>query len=287
MPVISKDVDIYFYNNYHNGDVFYSKEFVKDIKNKTGKTHFYIHNNNPVILKDVDIKQIQAPTPSNISTVSKKDNDVYINTWIGQGGKYNKFSCSLKSNYLLFQDVYKILGIDIEPIGFYIPDVDFDKVDKVNTDKYFEKNKNKTVLICNNNVLSGQAVNFNFDAIIKHMSNVFSDTTFIFTNNTQLVGDNITTANNIIGYDKGNLLEISYLSTKIDTIIGRASGPFCFSHIKENMKDENKKFIVFSNEEDEGKWVPDSESTAKQHWFNRYDKQYVIDSIEKTIKINE
>jgi len=55
---IYKDHNIYFYNNYHNGDVFYSKEFVRDIKSKIGKEHYYIHNNNPAILKDFDIKQI-------------------------------------------------------------------------------------------------------------------------------------------------------------------------------------------------------------------------------------
>ena len=98
---IYKDFDIYFYNNYHNGDVFYSKEFVRDIKKQIGLSHHYIHRNNPSILKDFDISQIKGYIP-NTSSLSKKDNNLYINTWVGQNdAKYLKYDCSLKSNYLI------------------------------------------------------------------------------------------------------------------------------------------------------------------------------------------
>lgn len=280
------DKNIIFYNSYHNGDVFYSKEFVKDIQRKVNTNYNYSHFNNTSILKDVNISQNRVQTPPNNITVFHNNNDIYINTWIGQNANYLIHDCSLKSNYILYGDIYKSLNIDIEPIGFYVPEVDFNKVEKENIDNYFNNIKNKTVLVCNNNVHSGQAVNFNFDPIIDNISEKFKDILFIFTNGTFLKKDNITTAKDIIGFDMGNLLEISYMSTKIDTIIGRASGPYCFTHIKDNMNNENKNFIVFCNTEDVGKWVPDSESKAKQHWFNKYDRNYVIDSIDSVLKIN-
>ena len=124
--------NIFFYNNYHNGDVFYSKEFVRDIKNKlAADNYYYIHNNDFSILKDFDIQQIRTITPDNSLSLAKKGNDLYINTWVGQaGGKYLTYGCSLKSNYLIFSDIYKTLGIDIEPIGSYIPRVNYDKIEQ-------------------------------------------------------------------------------------------------------------------------------------------------------------
>ena len=274
---IYKDYDIFFYNNFHNGDVFYSKEFVRDIKNKIGKSHYYIHNNDFSILKDFDIEQIRKNTPDNQLSLSKKDNELYINTWIGQAGaKYLQFDCSLKSNYLMYCDIYKALGIEIEPIGFYIPTVNFDKVNKTIIDK-------NCILVCNNDVHSGQSSNFDFDAIISVLANKYQNLKFIMTNDTQLSRENITTVGNIIGSNDRNLLEISYLSTQADIIIGRGSGPFCFSHIQDNIKNTNKSFITFTYKEDEGKWVPDSESQADQFWFNDFDTRKIINSIESVI----
>jgi hypothetical protein len=276
------DYRIYFYNNYHNGDVFYSKEFVRDIKNKIGIDHYYIHRNNTSILKDFDIKQINGNTPNNNLTISYNNNkDLFINTWIGQNSKYLIYDCSLKSNYLLYTDIYNKLNIDIEPIGYYIPDIDFDAINKSKIDNF---NFKDSVLICNNYVFSGQATNFNFDPIVNKLSDIFKDKLFILTNNnTNLVKDNVLLAGSIIGYESNNLLDISYMSTKINTIIGRGSGPFCFSHIKQNMSDKDKKFISFTNSENEGKWVPDSESTAKQYWSNNFNIDSVINFIKNNI----
>lgn len=45
---------IYFYNNFHNGDIHYSRTFVKDIMSKLGDNDYcYLHNCDPSILKDI------------------------------------------------------------------------------------------------------------------------------------------------------------------------------------------------------------------------------------------
>lgn len=166
---IYNDYHIYFYNNFHNGDVFYAKEFVRDIKNQIGIDHKYIHHNSKSILKDFDIEQINTVTPDNSLSLSKRNDSLYINTWIGQGGgKYLKYDCSLKSNYLIYTDIFKALDLEIKPIEFYIPDVDFSKVNKIELDK----NK-KYVLVCNNNVHSGQASNINLDPVIDSISDIY------------------------------------------------------------------------------------------------------------------
>lgn len=278
---IYKDYHIYFYNNFHNGDIFYSKEFVRDIKNQIGIDHKYIHHNSKSILKDFDIEQINTVTPDNNSSLSKRNDSLYINTWIGQGGgKYLKYDCSLKSNYLIYTDIFKSLGLEIKPIDYYVPEVNFDKINK------FELDKNKKyVLVCNNNVHSGQSRNFDFNPIIDKLSDDYKDIIFIMTNNySRLNKPNIITVMDLINHDTENLLEISYLSTQTDIIIGRGSGPYCFSHIKNNMQDPNKTFIAFTFKEDEGKWVPDEASKAKQYWFDKFNNDVeIINSIKKII----
>lgn len=280
--------NVYFWNNFHNGDVFYSKEFVRDIKNQIGEKHYYIHSNPKNILKDFDIEQINKITPDNLYSVYQDNDDLYINTWLGQsGGKYLKlgFDCSLKTNYLIYSDIFKKLGLEIKPIGYYIPTVDFTKIDTSKIDSFFDNDK-KYILLCNNMVHSGQAVNFDFDPIINHISKNFSNITFIISNDTKISNKNVIKASDIIGFNN-NLVEISYISTKTEIIIGRASGPFCFSHIKENMSNSNKIFISFSFKENESKWVPDEESQAKQYWFDWYDysNEYIINSIESILKL--
>lgn len=262
--------NVYFFNNYHNGDVFYSKEFVKDIKSKIGKNHYYIHNNDFSILKDMNIEQIKKSTPKNDISVLQIENDIYINTWIGQQqSKYLSTGCNLNANYNIFCDIYEQLNIEINQIEYYIPSVDFQKVQTLNINNFINSNK-KYILICNNNVHSDQSENFNFDPIIDYLSTVYPDLMFIISNNTNLNKNNIFNFSNIGGITN-NLLEISYISTKCDVIIGRASGPYCFTHIKENIKNSNKIFIGFSYGEAESKWVSDNNCQAKQYWSNNFD----------------
>ena len=275
--------NIYFYNNFHNGDVFYSREFVRDIMNKINSKYYYIHSNDFSILKDFPIEQINITSPDNNSFITIKDNDLFINTWIGNSrAKYLLSQCSLLSNYRMYSDIYKELGLEIDNIESYIPNVNFEFVNKENIDK---SDISDSILICNNNVLSGQAHNFNFDPIIDSLSDKFKDKKFIITNNTNIIKDNVMLAENIIGYSNNNLLEISYLSRKTNIIIGRASGPFCFTHIKDNINDENKIFICFASVENNCKWIPDKYSKAKQYWSSNYSN--IIEYIEKIIINNE
>jgi uncharacterized protein YukE len=219
----------------------------------------------------MDIEQIRKPTPKNEISVLQIENDIYINTWIGQQqSKYLSSGCNLNANYNIFCDIYEQLNIEINQIEYYIPSVDFQKVQTLNIDNFINQNK-KYILICNNNVHSGQSENFNFDPFIDYLSTVYPDLMFIISNNTNLNKNNVFNFSNIGGITN-NLLEISYISTKCDVIIGRASGPYCFTHIKENIKNPNKNFIGFSYGEAESKWVSDNNCQAKQYWSNNFDE---------------
>lgn len=279
--------DVYFFNNFHNGDIFYSKEFVIDIKNKIGQNHYYIHSNDFSILKDTNIQQIRKNLSNkNEISIEKNDKELYINTWIGQQqSKYLSTAnsgCNLNTNYNMFCDIYKQLNIEINPIEYYIPSVDFEKVQTINIDNFIKSSK-KYILICNNAVWSGQSENFNFDPIIDYISTVYPDLIFIITNNTNLNKNNIFNFSNIVDISNNNLLEISYISTKCDVIIGRASGPFCFTHIKENINNSNKNFLGFSYGEAESKWVSDNNCQAKQYWSNNFNEQSIMMNIKNIL----
>ena len=274
-------MNIYFYNNYHNGDVFLSREFVRDIKRKIGEEHYYIHNNDFSILKDFDIKQIKIDTPGDNSSVTYKENDIFINTWIGQNNaKYLKYGCSMKSFYLLYSEIFEKLNINIEKINFYTPTVDFNLIDKFSIDKFVMPQK--SLLVCNNVVLSGQSPNFDFDLIIDYLSNIFNDFLFIMTNDTKLSKLNVISADSIIGNKINNLLEISYLSTKCDIIMGRPSGPYIFTLIKDNIINSNKIFIGFSY--CEGDTIVIQETKSKSYWFNNFNEEFIKTTIKSLIQ---
>lgn len=238
-----------FYNYYGNGDVHYSREFVKDIMKKIpADSYEYYHRHNPSILKDINnLKSLNG----DVNLISDA---VKINTWIGQNGaKYLKYNCSLYSNYLMFQDIYKNLDIEIEStVDYYIPTIDFSNI---NTDfiKEIERNDNFKVLISNGDVHSGQAANFDFDIIIDKLVNNSSDVIFFTTHNSKIKNDRVIPVSSFI-FSDGDLNEISYLSTFCDIIVGRASGPFCFTHIQENYFDDSLTFVSISNDEREGKY---------------------------------
>lgn len=285
---IEKKKDIVFYNNFHNGDLHYAREFMKDIYNKTkdkyGDFYYYHKNeNNKSILFDLDDIMIKAYLPNLPDSRGIYDDGrtIFINTWIGHNGMiYLVKDCSLYSNHEMFKHIYDYLNISIDNIDNYIPTIDFSKLNNIFTQNIdsIVKIKNKNILISNGNVNSGQALNFNFADIINNISSEFKNINFICTcKNFTSTNKNVLFSDDIILKGGDDLNEISYLSTYCDIIIGRASGPYCFTHIKENLNNKNKTYISFSKQENEGVW---HQASAKNIWSNNYD----INNIIKIIK---
>jgi hypothetical protein len=134
-------------------------------------------------------------------------------------------------------------------------------------------------LICDNQPLSGQGANINFNSL-NNIIRAFPGINFVSTNK------NIEKQNNVTYFDEISLNnftlnEISYLSTFCKVIIGKCSGPHSFCMVDENYKDKNKYFISFCdfNDYDFGiNSIPNIEK-CKFINFNTYN-----DIAEKTIK---
>lgn len=296
--------NIHFYNLFHNGDLHYSREFVKDIINKVKnkyKIGYYIKKLESSSLNDIDIEFKNVDKNNILSTflisncqkiIKEEQNDIFVNTWIGtNNAKYvSKHKCSLKSNYLLYKDIFAFLDIPIDSISNYIPSIDYSKFKIESIDKFFNNNKqNFYCLISNGPVHSGQANCFDLSNIINILSKKYLNIGFILTHKTNLEhSSNIFYTNDIIGLQK-DLNEISYLSLKCKIIFGRASGPYCFSHVKENMFDIDKTIIANSNFIEEGLWAMEDDFENKKHckqiWLNTASDEELMNIIQNEIDV--
>lgn len=288
-------MNIYFFNPCRNGDVHVSRTYIIDIINKLpDNNYYYIQNPNYTsgfILNDIKRLKISydigKTNPD--SSITKIGDNIFINTWYGQSRfKYfemqyslNKADdCSFYILYNIFKDVYKFLNIEIDDFENYLPEIFFDNLEKTKIDTFLENNSNfeKKVLICDNPVQSGQSLNFDFKYIIKELSSIYKNYAFISTSNNNPIADNIFSTNDIIGL-KFDLNEISYLSNYCDVIVGRSSGPYTFSLTKQNIMNENKKFVAFTNNKIVALGLKDGDYKCQLNWTNNYDYQNVLDKI--------
>lgn len=303
----------YFFNWGHNGDIHYSREFVKDICNKLNITAGYATNCSPNLIKDIkqiiDATSISINSYANITTnlrviknfivnahdeVYFEENNkiIFINTWVGSSkAKYVKEydGCWIQSNYNKFKKIYKDLNISIENHQYYVPDIDWSLYDTNNIDNFFNNsNYSKFYLFCNGPVLSWQAHNINLNPVIYNLAVNNSKAAFILTDKTVKIDlPNVFYTNDITKINGCDLNEIGYLGTKCNFIFGRASGPFCFCHTKQILKDKTKTLMVLCNNKNDGLWAPPDlftpNESAKQIWSNQYDLSALLKQIQDNL----
>ena len=240
--------NIVFYNHFHKGDIFLSRSFIKDMINKLNLNFYYLHYNGKDFFNDFkincDLNLNELKNIDNWNCNFIVDETMYLNTWYNScGGKYMT-GCNLQTFYNLFKNYYNLFQIEIDSMENYIPSVDYSYFDiKVN----YNLPKNKIILICNNIPLSGQSNTRNIDFIINELSNRFTNIIFLVTNQTNVSNNNIIETKNILKFN--NLFEISHLSKFCDIIIGRSSGPYSFSLIRENIFNDKIKYISICSDE--------------------------------------
>jgi hypothetical protein len=245
---------VIFYNHFGNGDIFESREFVKEYMEKIpADNYYYAHGKNPKILADMpllgftEVTDVMDPRHAAIMT----DDILYINTWIGRDGKYvlPGIGCVVESLYHMHNEI--LTSLKFEPLRKemidYVPDIDYSYYDVKTIDEFHDKYGNRKVLVSNGPVQSSQAKNFDFTPAIEMMAKTFPDILFILTSPTDIKGDNILFTGDIINVEDGfDLNEISYLSLHCDTHVGRNSGPHVFAQVRRNWDDHNKLTLSFT-----------------------------------------
>lgn len=244
---------ICFFTNGHNGDIIHSKSFIQEITQQLDIPCLYHHKNNFKISQDLLTTTTQI-TPNNYYEKFIETKSIFfINTWLWPYLLDKSFEdVNLETNYEIYKNICKVINsifntnIELKEIENYFPFINFDLIQKENIENYSLHNKNKKVLLCNGPCLSGQSsYNEDMSSIIEKLSIEYKNIVFIATQKFNTNCDNIHFTDDIIQIRGCDLNEIGYLSTFCNLIIGKNSGPFCFSTIKDNYNDPNKIFYAF------------------------------------------
>jgi hypothetical protein len=276
--------NILLYNQFHNGDLFYSRIFLKILGECNIK---YFHNCKLGLF--CDLPHVEEHKLEELNAYKQNNDFPIINTWIGQDNfKYLKSvntGCSFENHLFLAKHLAKQINTYADAdCSEYIPSINYTLIPRYNeisdTMKALKHTFSHIVLISNGDVQSGQSQNFDFSNIVQKLSLQHPEKLFLITKNIDKKNKNVMYTSDITNTIP-DLLQISYISRYCDIIIGRASGPFCFSHTKENLLDSKKIFISFCNDKNEGIFYQKQKS--KFAWHNNYSSENIIEIINKCI----
>ena len=286
---MKKDINVY--NHFHNGDIFYSRILINILIKYFNVT--YYHNLQGPLFKDLPEVNEIIGIPGEYDIVGTNLENHIVNTWIGQQGMIYVThqlvpGCSFNNHFKLVKDICDFYKINLtNHLNDYLPTVIYENLslyNKITKELNYLKSKYKLIiLVCDGNVNSGQSHNFSFIPMIESLANNNSDCLFLSTNQIYPNNNNVINTYPKITEELPDLLEISLISNYCDIVIGRASGPFCFTHTKNNFNNPNKTFISFTFNESEGIFY--SEGTNKNIWSNNLNYENIITTIQTEINL--
>ena len=279
--------DINIYNHFHNGDIFYARVLINGLIEKYN-VNFY-HNLNTPLLSDMDGVTEISGVPNHFDIQTSDIQNKNVNSWIGQQNM--KFvnthipGCSFENYFNLVKIILNNYNLDINTDEHhYLPVVNYEKIlnyESILTRMNEIKSKyNKLILISNGDVNSEQAKNVDLSETINALSNTNSSSLFLTTKPINHNQPNIIDTSSLTNTTP-DLLQISLISTFCNIIVGRSSGPYCFTHTKENLLNPNKTYISFSNNRNEGVWYKNSK--AKQLWSSDFNLNNIFTIINNEI----
>jgi hypothetical protein len=286
--------DIIFFNHFHNGDVFHSRGFVQFLMDYFPDTNFWYHHPwGPKLLQDMRCGYRQVlPTSDQLhkhTQLLESTDSIFINTWVGAWFDDKdailpyKGETNFRFNYYMYEKIYEVLSqwigkkIDYptpSEVVKLFPAIDYSKFpacQNINIDK-----SKKSVLFSNGPVHSGQC-NYtgNLSEIIEFVADSYPAIDFYATHKYNSSKKNVIFTSDIIKTERPDLNEISYISTFCNLIIGRNSGPFCFTTTKDNILTEGKKFFSFGKREQDSFFLG-IEDVKCRFYFHYYEKPEVL-----------
>jgi hypothetical protein len=286
-----------FYNWYGAGDLFNSREFVKELMQKIpAKRYIYRHSKNPRIFEDIPTLEHGRINDKchNGKSFIRDDDNLYINTWIGRDSSYvlPGIGCTIRMNYKMYNDILADAKMDVKLHGNffnYIPIIDFTKINtlhimRINEFNQLHKDK-RLILWVTSQAQSAQSENFDFWPAVNEIAKQYSDYIFLVTDPYDAGLENVIYTGDIIKSEDGfDLNEIAYLSRSTDTIIGRPTGPFTFAQIKENMLDENKALLGFSYHINSLNFAQAVNTPINKYWSNDKETDLVVKHVRTVLE---
>lgn len=251
---------IVFYNHCHAGDLASSRGYIQHIMRSFPNERFaYCHKNHPDLLKDMDIEthSLDEVGAKQSDTITRMGDITFINTWLGAGnGKYYDTYSIQSLDRMMRAECREHLGLNLPPLGFDLaPKIYFDKVERSLIDSFWANYSLKdkiTVMICNNATWSGQSSNFDMMPLVNELAKLYPDYHFFLTNWTdqKVLPANVTPAWLLTNFATSgcDMLELAYLGSKCNYIIGRSSGPYSYC-LNQDTVDSGAQYISICNKE--------------------------------------
>jgi len=252
--------NIIFYNHWHYGDLFSTRGVVADIKRQLPEKNFYYaHRKNSRAIVDlvetldnVDCEQILS-TVNQWNRFASDDDTILINTWVGSYmGLWPNTHPSYVSHHRIYREMYgnirQNFGINLElseNVWDFIPQINYDSYNKSAVDNN-ELLQGNVYLFCNSEVASKQSSMDNMQKIIEYVADSHNNDTLVVTERFETDRQNIVFTSDLFS-NTCDLCDISYLSSKVNLIVGKNSGPFTYANTKQNLLDKTKVFVNFSH----------------------------------------
>lgn len=286
--------EICFYSHFGNGDLFNSREIIKDIINyDLADTYYYAHSKNRRMFSDISNLKHSKVHPFMLADkpfVIGQENDLYINTWIGRDGKYvlPGIGCTLTMYKEMFNEILRWLNLPLlsRDIRKYIPDIDYTYFQIDGVTDWVQKNVDKeVVLMCTGDAWSNQAVNFDFTPVVESLCDLYPKILFITTRRHNLIKGNLFYSGDITKTnDNFDLNEISFLSLFADTVIGRSSGPYVFTQVWTNVNKKDKAFLTFTKHINSSDLFKGLDISAQRYWSPATETDAVINNCRDVIE---
>lgn len=249
---------IAFFNQFHNGDCFVGKAYVKAIVEALPGVEFeYYHGNHPDIIKDLPVTYrplAELPAISQLTRIAENDTKdiLYINTWVGcwQGALF-PYGEHINNQRLhaIWTKYFEYLGLQIGDQSEYMPKIDFTAYDTKAAQDFVQQSligNEKIVIFCNGSANSGQSRVGDFGTVIARLAAEFPSKRFLLTSAIDgLSAPNIYLMNDIVPL-QSNLNQIAYISQFSELIVGKNSGPFTWCQFYNNLQDSFRTFFNFS-----------------------------------------
>lgn len=308
-----------FFQHFHNGDLFVSKEYVRQVVSELRNVDVsYAHFNHEKTMRDLEIPQTATPDASLDIRLSKSkrspwyidyDNHLLINTWCSGFFKQNPEIAPPTAhgiNHLKMRTqwdhIFRLINLkfgttlSLKEENHYIGKINYSKFNIAPIDDYIATSHRKRILISNGEVMSNQSFKGTMQEIIEPLAMQYLNWDFFCTTRFVTSVDNIHFTDDIIPQDKSttselvawsktncDLNEISYFSNFCDIIVGRNSGPFVYCMTDKNLLNPEKIIISFNKFEDDSLvWgIP---YTAEYIWSNDYSINNITQLIEKSLE---
>lgn len=259
--------NICFFNHWHNGDVFAGKGWMQSIQAQCPDLKFaHAQVNKLKTMQDLDMEHFHCDDlPDGVTDRSKfaeTDDEIYLNTWIGSWGwdgnvmTQGEEHANWPSLHRMFTHLCDYLNyyhnkqvkLTTNPLD-YVPVTDWSKYDIAPVDAFVNTHSGKRLhLFCNGVVRSTQSKLDDLKSVVEDLAKHHPDDVWICTSAFETNTPNIVFTDDILSsVAGGDINEIAYLSTKCNLIVGKNSGPFMFTHVRDNMWDNQKVFVALSH----------------------------------------